>query len=110
MPEESFINPISVKTFLIYTKDNEEINFARYSDSNYDFKELNEIDVPLFMRFGNDNEMIIQKAEDLVGLLNSKINKKEKDISFINGADHSYHRKEKVLSDEIISFIKKYNK
>ena len=109
MPEGSFINPISVKTFLIYTEDNKDIDFAKYSDENYDFKELNGVDVPLFMRFGNENEMILQKADDLVKMLNNKIKKKDKDISYINGADHSYHGKERILSNEIVSFIKKYD-
>ena len=50
MPEESFIHPISVKTFLRYALENDDMNFARYTDKEYDFKELNNIKVPLFMR------------------------------------------------------------
>ena len=30
MPKESFIHPVSVKTFLRYARDNKEINFASY--------------------------------------------------------------------------------
>ncbi len=44
---------MSPNTFLGYLKDNNEIDFARYSDETYNFKELNDIEVPLFMRWGN---------------------------------------------------------
>ena len=76
MPEESFIHPISVKTYLRYIRDYSDFDFARYNDENYDFKELNNIDVPLFMRWGNVYEMIEQDASDLVNLINNKIKKK----------------------------------
>ncbi len=105
MPNGSFIHPISVKTFLRYAKNNKEINFAQYSNKEYNFDELNNIEVPLFMRWGNSNEMIEQDAEVLVELLNRKIINKNKDINFVDGADHGYTGKEEVLSTEIIDFL-----
>lgn len=105
MPIGSFIHPISVKTFLRYTKYNKEIDFAQYSNKEYNFEELNNIDVPLFMRWGNSNEMIEQDAKILVEILNRKIINKNKDINFIDGADHGYTGKEDVLSAEIINFL-----
>ena len=60
MPEESFIHPTSVKTFLRYAIENKDIDFAKFSDKNYDYKEINNIKVPLFMRWGIDRELIIQ--------------------------------------------------
>ena len=80
MPEESFIHPISVKTFLRYAIDNKDIDFARFSDTNYSYKEINNIKVPLFMRWGNNKELIIQKADELCENLKSKI-KKESDTN-----------------------------
>jgi len=109
MPLESFIHPISVKSYLRYIRDNEDFNFARYSDENYDFKELNYIDIPLFMRWGNVYEMIEQDAIELVNLINSKIKNLNKDINYIDGADHGYNGKEDVLAKQIIEFIKKYD-
>lgn len=106
MPKESFIHPISVKTFLRYAKYNENINFAQYSNELYDFKELNNIEVPLFMRWGNQNEMIEQEASQLVDLLNKKLLNSVKDIGYIDGADHGYTGKEQILGEEIINFIK----
>lgn len=106
MPSGSFIHPISVKTFLRYSKYNKEINFAQYSNKDYNFKELNNIDVPLFMRWGNSNEMIEQEADKLVEILNEKIINKNKDINFIDGADHGYTGKEDILASQIINFIK----
>ena len=105
MPNESFIHPISVKSYLRYTRDNREFDFARYSDDSYDFKELNNIDIPLFMRWGNVYELIEQDAKDLVELLNRKINNPQKDISYIDGADHGYNGKEEILAKQIIEFI-----
>ena len=105
MPEESFIHPISVKTYLRYIRDYSDLDFARYSDENYDFKELNNIDVPLFMRWGNVYEMIEQDAIDLVKLINSKVSNKNKDINYIDGADHGYNGKEEVLAKQILNFI-----
>lgn len=105
MPKESFIHPISVKTFLKYTKYSEDIDFAKYSDKNYNFEELNNIEVPLFMRWGNINEMIEQPAEDLVNILSNKINNHQKNINYIDGADHGYTGKEEILATEIVKFL-----
>lgn len=106
MPNGSFIHPISVKTFLRYSKYNKEINFAQYSNKEYNYNELNNIDVPLFMRWGNSNEMIEQPANELAKMLNEKITNKNKDISFVDGADHGYTGKEEILASQIINFIK----
>ena len=54
MPNNSFVHPMSVKNFLKYIKNNDEINFARFSEEDYEFVELNCIDVPLFMRWGDN--------------------------------------------------------
>ena len=107
MPTESFIHPISVKTFLRYAIDNKDIDFARFSDENYNYEKLNNIKVPLFMRWGNDGELIIQKADELCDMLKNKIQNKNLDIGFIDGANHSYDGKEEVLANEIKRFIEK---
>ena len=109
MPEESFIYPISVKTFLRYALENEDINFARYTDKEYDFKEINNIQIPLLMRWGNDKELIIQKADELCEFLKTKINNKNSNIGYIDGADHSYHEKEELLANEIVEFLLNIN-
>lgn len=107
MPTSSFIHPISVKTFLRYAKDNKEIDFARYGRDN-ELEKLNNIKAPLFMRWGNDNEMILQKADELVSMVSNLIQNENKDINYIDGANHSYNEKEETLAKEIIEFIKKY--
>lgn len=105
MPEKSFIHPISVNTFLRYSIENKDIDFAKYSDKNYEFEEINNIKVPLFMRWGNDNEMILQKADDLCENLKIKIKNPNLDIGFIDGANHMYSGKEIVLAKQIKKFI-----
>ena len=104
MPKNAFIHPISVKTFLRYVRDNKDIDFVKYGSDN-EMEILNKIDIPLFMRWGNDNEMIAQKAEELVTILNNIITNPSKDIDYIDGANHGYDGKEEILSEEIIKFI-----
>ena len=106
MPEESFIHPISVKTFLRYAIENKDIDFAKFSDKNYNFEELNNIKVPLFMRWGNQRELIIQEADKLCEQLKGKIKNDKLDIGYIDGADHSYTGKEEILANEIQNFFK----
>lgn len=108
MPKESFIHPISTKSYLRYFRDYEKINFAKYYDNEYTYPELNNIDVPLFMRWGNVHEMIEQDAKDLVDMLNIKIKNNKKDINYIDGADHGYTDRYNVLAEQIVKFLKKY--
>ena len=104
MPHGAFIHPISVKTFLRYTKNNQEIDFAQYGRDTK-MEKLNNIDVPLFMRWGNENEMILQKADELVKDMNNIIKNDRKDINYIDGANHSYSGKEDILAKEILDFV-----
>ena len=105
MPFKCFIHPISVKSFLQYTKHNENFDFARYSKSDDNFEVLNSIKCPIFMRWGNVNELIKQDAKDLAEFMNKKITNSNKNISYINGADHSYHGKNEQLAEEIKHFL-----
>lgn len=107
MPKESFIHPISVRTFLRYVKYNEQIDFADFDNDNNLIK-LNNITIPLFMRWGNKNEMITQKADQLVNRLNNVIVNPKKNINYIDGANHSYQGKEKEVAEQIIQFINEY--
>ena len=106
MPRGAFIHPISVKTFLRYAKYNKDIDFARYGRDN-NLEKLNNIKVPLFMRWGNDNEMILQKAEELVTIVSNVITNPNKDIDYVDGANHGYHEKEGVVAKDIVNFINK---
>ena len=106
MPKDAFIHPISVKTFLRYARDNQEINFANYSRDT-ELRKLNNIDKPLFMRWGNNNEMILQKTDELVEIINQRVKNKQKDINFIDGADHGYNGKEEIIANQIVKFINK---
>ena len=106
MPKDAFIHPVSVKTFLRYAKNNKEIDFASYGKDN-DLEKLNNIKVPLMMRWGNKNEMILQGADELVSLANNIIENENKDVDFVDGADHGYTGKEQDVAEQIISFINK---
>ena len=104
MPRESFIHPISVKSFLSYARDNKDIDFANYGKDN-ELEKLNNIQVPLFMRWGNNNEMIIQQADELSTMVNNIITNENKNIDYIDGANHSYTGKEKELAEQIVEFV-----
>ena len=104
MPRESLIHPISVKSFLRYARDNKDIDFANYGKDN-ELEKLNNIQVPLFMRWGNDNEMIIQQADELSTMVNNIITNENKNIDYIDGANHSYTGKEKELAEQIVEFV-----
>lgn len=106
MPENSFDHPISVKSYLRYFKYNKDIDFARFHDKEYNYEELNNIQVPLFLRWGNVHELVIQNLDELVNLLKMKINNKQLDIDYIDGADHGYTGKENLLAEQIIKFIR----
>ena len=107
MPFECSIHPFSVKTYLKYIKYYENIDFARYSDENYDYEKINNIKIPLFMRWGNNKELIKQNAKDLVYILKNKLSNTLLDISYIDGANHSYNGKEDVLAQEVYEFLNK---
>lgn len=105
MAEDVFFQPLSANTYKKLCVDNEEINFARYSDKDYKYEKLNSIKVPIFMRWGNNRELISQSAEDLVKMLKEKINNSNLDIGYIDGADHSFHGFETTLATEIVKFV-----
>ena len=92
---------------MIYIKYYENIDFARYNDINYNYEKLNNIKIPLFMRWGNKKELIKQDAIDLVNILKNKLANKNADINYIDGANHSYSGKENILAEEIYQFLKK---
>ena len=108
MPPKSFIHPVSIQTYLKYAKYNANIDFAKYHNDLYEFEELNNIEIPLFMRWGNTNEMIEQPAEKLVKMMNEKIKNPNKDINYIDGADHGYYNRENELAEQIAEFLEKY--
>ncbi len=57
------------------------------------------------MRWGNVNEMIEQNAKDLCKLLKNQVKNDNKNINFIDGANHGYTGKEEILAEEILKFI-----
>lgn len=99
MPNDASIHPISVKTFLRYIRDNKEIEIDNY-------KKVNNIKVPIFMRWGTENEMILQKPQELVDIVNKLLDNPKKDIGYIAKANHSYNGKEEIVAKQIIKFIK----
>lgn len=106
MPFDSFDHPISVKTYLRYYRDNKDIDFAKFADKEYDFKEINNIEIPLFLRWG-ETDLIIQDLDKLIEFLKLKINNTNIDIGYIKNTDHGYTNKEETLGKEIAMFITK---
>ena len=104
MPSDSFIHPMSVKSFLRYALYNKKIDFINLEkDPNLEI--LNKIKIPLFMRWGNVNELILEDAKTYSEKVNNAIKNPNKDIGYIDGADHSYHGREDVLASQIANFV-----
>lgn len=101
----AFLPYVSVKTFLRYYRDNQDINFSQYQNSDFEYEELNNIKVPIFMRWGNNKELISLPAEEIVSICNEKIKNDKKNINYIDGATHNYVGKEEILANDIIKFI-----
>lgn len=101
-----FLPMVSVKTFLRYYRENENIDFAKYANSDFNFEKLNNIKVPIFMRWGNVNELISLPVDEIVSIMNNKLNNVNKDIGYIDGAGHNYSGKVTQLAEEIYNFIK----
>lgn len=106
MPENQSPYPMTIKTFLRYAKYNENINFARFDEENYTYPELNNIKIPLFIRWGNVNEIINKDAREIVASVESKLKNINKDIGYIEGANHTYENYEEELANQITKFIK----
>ena len=106
MPSDCFIHPICAKTFLRYAKYNEDFNFINtVKDEN--LRVLNDINIPLFMRWGNVKEMILIEASQYADKIRGIIQNENADIDYIDGADHGYHGREEVLANQIMNFINK---
>ncbi len=106
MPADSFIHPISAKTFLQYVKYNDEFDFINILKDEK-LEVLNNINIPLFMRWGNVQEMLMQEAEVYSKKVREIIKNENADIDYIDGADHGYHGKEDLLATQIMNFITK---
>ena len=106
--KEEFISPMSPATFLRYAKHGKDINFAQFGKEHDEFEVLNGFKVPLFFRWGNDNElalMDIAQQVEFVIVMKKKIHNKHLDADYIDGANHSYVGKEKELAEQITNFL-----
>ena len=96
MPYNCFLSPISVKNYLKYIQVKEELD---------EYEQLNNVDIPLFMRWGNIHELIEKPADEHAKSINDSINNAFKDINYIDGANHSYDGKEEELANDIFKFL-----
>ena len=108
LQEEAFPYPLSAKVFLRYAKNGADIDFAKFGNEEDNFEVLNSFKVPLFFRWGNVNEILSLDVQKQVEFIKRKINNKNLDANFIDGANHSYYGKEQELASQIVSFITKF--
>lgn len=106
MPIEAVDEPLCVRTYLRYFKYNKEIDFAKFGDNDYDFKELNNIKVPLLIRWGTINEIIVQSPQEVVKIVNKKVKNDSLNIGYIEGANHSFYQKEEIVINQILEAVK----
>ncbi len=105
MQSDSFPYPLSAKVFLRYAINNDDIDFAKFGNEEDNFEVLNNIKIPLFLRWGTDNEILLLDAEKQVEFVKRKIQNKNLDVGLIEGANHSYYGKEEKLAREIYEFL-----
>ena len=106
MPDGSSIHALSVKTYLRYTKYYSNIDFAQFHNADYKYEILNKIQVPLFMRWGNNKEFIKQDVTSIISAIKNNLTNKYLDIDYIDGANHSYDGYEESLAQDICGFLK----
>ena len=58
----------------------------------------------MFLRWGED-DLVIQKLDELINELKLKIKDEKLDIGYIKDTDHGYTGKEEELGKEIVEFI-----
>ncbi len=105
--KEEFISPMSPATFLRYAKHGKDINFAQFGKEHDEFEVLNSFKIPLFFRWGNNNEIALMDIPKQVEFVKKKIHNPHLDAKYIDGANHSYVGKEAELARDIASFLAK---
>ena len=58
------------------------IDFARFNDKDYEYEEINNIQIPLFLRWA-DNDLVIQNLDELIEELKQKIKNDKLNIGYI---------------------------
>lgn len=101
---ESF-PPMSAKTLLRYIKNNQNIDVANYRKEKENYLFLQEIQVPLFMRWGTEKELVFQPIKQIIQRIEKNVKNKRVDINVIEGATHNYTGKEEELANQIILFL-----
>ena len=94
----------SWKTWLTAITRNAALNYTRDTHRHNSVEEIPD-DTP--SPEPSPEEMIIQKADELVSLVNNIIINDKKDIDYIDGSNHSYDGKEELVAKQIIEFINK---
>ena len=95
---------------VIESKDNKKIKEIRklsqkkYRDKEKKFIVEGEHLVLEAYKSGYLNELILEDAKTYSEKIDNIVKNHQKDISYIDGADHGYHNKETKLANEIIKF------
>ena len=104
IPTHNFMGYMSANTIINYVE-NDELDLVQYSDEKCKYEYLNNIKIPLFMRWGAINEIIKLSAKEQAEMINNKIINQNKDIGYIEDTNHSYDGKEEKLAKEISKFL-----
>lgn len=103
---EYFLHPMSAKNFQFFNQIGGSADLAPFGAEEPDFSALNTIECKLFMCWGKERDMIMQKPGDLESILRKNIKNNKFEIKFIEGTGHNYHFKEKETAQEIVKFLK----
>lgn len=106
MPMGTFFDYLlSAKTFMDCFKDSSPLDMFPYRKGDITGSDLEKIDVPILVIFGNDGEFILQDIEEIKTMY-KRTKLKEVQVKVIDGAGHSYKEHEHELAELIIKWIK----
>lgn len=112
MPDGTFFtNLLSAHTFLESFVDDSPFDCFPYRNPKNDFKYLSEINVPVFVSFGNNGDYLQQSFETVKEIIKNKMKNTEVvNVVEIDGAPHNYFSREETISEKVCDWLEQNKK
>jgi pimeloyl-ACP methyl ester carboxylesterase len=109
MPNESYFDPISAKSYLSLLDTENDTGMFTYSNIELMKRNgLDKITCPVLIIFATKNEAVTLSLDECIeALKNSLCNTANVVNEVLEGANHNYHFKEKELTERVVSWLLK---
>ena len=97
---------MSAMTYADHYKADGDHDIFPYRTPAAEFKELQSIDVPLFVGIGSNDEYIVGSVNYAIDIIRSKVSSKKIGSAVIQEASHDYAGYEKKLVDEVSNWLR----